>query len=266
MHYSFLKTIILLFSIVVAAIFADSYFLDRKLTHVGSAAVKKPASYFFAKLESAGFFLRGFIKIRDLTAENESLKRENSNLLSQLAGYENAKEENNFLRKALNIFPRFRNEVVYANIFYFQLGPDGYDVLLSKGAEDKVNENDAVITENGVLIGRIKKSYDNFAHVLVVNDPDFSVTAKVLNFSTAGIAKGALDKGLYLDLIVQSDPIKEGDVVVSSGMDFFPPALIVGTVSHVEANETDLFKKVKIKPAMEEVKIGRVLIIRKSTN
>ena len=72
-----------------------------------------------------------------------------------------------------------------------------------------------------------------------------------------------MDQGLYFDLIVQSDLIKEGDVVVSSGTDLVPPALVVGTVSHVETKDTDLFKKVKIKPAMGEVKIGRVLIIRK---
>lgn len=264
MRFSFLKTFIFLFTFVIAVIIVDRYFLDRQLTHVGPAVIKMPASYFFTKLESARFVMRGFIKIRDLTAENESLKQENYNLTSQLAGYENAREENNFLRKTLNISPRFRNEITYANIFYFQLGPDGYDVLLTKGTEDKVNDDDVVITEDGVLIGKIKKSYDNFAHVLVVNNPDFSVTAKVLNSSTAGIARGATRKGLYLDLIVQSDPITEGDVIVSSGMDFFPPALIVGTVSHVEANETDLFKKVKIKPAAENIKIGRVLVIRKN--
>lgn len=260
MKSSVLRTIVFLFLFVISAQIADRYFFDRRLTHVGPVLVKKPASYVFSKLENTRFFLQGLAGIRKLSSENDKLKKENLSLTSRLADYEDKKEENNFFRNALKIAPRFSGEVIYSNIFSSQLGPGGYDVLLNKGVESGISDNDIVMTEDGVLVGKIKKSYGGFAHVLIVSDPDFSVTAKVLSSDTAGIAKGALDKGMYLDLIVQSDPIKEGDVIVSSGMDLFPPALVVGTVSHVETSETDLFKKVKIKPAVEGVKIGRVLV------
>ena len=264
MSHSPFKVLFTLFAVVASLVFADRYFFDRKLTHIGPVLAKKPASYIFAKLESARFFLNGLANIRSLVSENEKFKKENLILVSRLADYENIKEESSFLKNAFKIASRFSNEIVYASIFSSQLGFDGYDVILTSGVESGANDNDIVITEDGVLVGKIKRSYDGFAHVLMVNDPDFSVTAKVLSSNTAGIAKGALDKGLYFDLIVQSDAIKEGDIVVSSGMDFFPPALIIGTVSYVETNETDLFKKVKIRPAMEDVKIGRVLVVKKS--
>jgi len=229
--------------------------------------VIRPASYLFSTIESAswrsGSLFQGLIGLGDAVSENENLTKENLELLSRLADYEDLKNENEFLRKALDISPRFNGETVYANIYQFQLGLDGYDILLNKGASDGIAEGDIVITEEGILVGRIEKASNNFSRVLIVNDTNFSITAKVLNSDTIGIARGALDQGLYLDLIVQGDSIKEGDTVVSSGMDIIPPALIVGTVSHVETKKTDLFKKVRIKPAMGEVKIGRVLIIRK---
>lgn len=262
MRYSFVKTIVFLFILVIAGTLVDRYFFDRNIAHFGPAAVKNPVSYFFFKLEDAGFFFRGLIGFKNVISENDSLTKENLRLLSRLADYEDLDNENEFLRKAVGISPRFNKEIVYANIYQFQLGLDGYDVLLNKGTEDGIAEGDVIITEESVLVGRIDKAYKNFSRVLVVSDMNFSVTAKILSSNTVGIARGALNQGLYFDLIVQSDSIKEGDIVVSSGMDFISSALIVGTVSHVETKDTDLFKKVKIKPAMGEVRIGRVLIMK----
>ncbi|HXK40497.1 MAG TPA: rod shape-determining protein MreC [Candidatus Paceibacterota bacterium] len=264
MRHSFLKTIIFLFALIVGLIFVDRQFFDQKINNSGATMAKRPASYLFSKLESTGFFFRGLAGLKNTITENENLKKENLGLLSRLADYEDLKNENDFLRSALDISPRFNNEIVYANIYQFQLGADGYDVLINEGTGGGITEGDIVVTEEGVLIGRIEEAQENFSRALVVSDTDFNVTAKVLDSETAGIARGALAQGLYFDLIIQSDPIKEGDVVVSSGTDLVPPALIVGTVSYVETNETDLFKKVKIKPAMGEIKIGRVLIIRKN--
>jgi len=263
MSHSPLKFFFVLFAIIASLIFIDRYFFDRKINNFGTVMMQRPASYLFSKLEGAGFFFRGIIGFGSIVSKNENLKKENFSLLSQLADYEDIKNENDFLRNALNISPRFNEKIVYANIYQFQLGSDGYDVLLNKGASDGIVEGDVIITETGVLIGRIKRAHDDFSLALVVNDTDFSVAVKILNSDTIGIAKGALNQGLYLDFVVQGDLIQEGDIVVSSGMDLTPPALIVGTVSHVETKVTDLFKKVKIKPAMGEMKIGRVLVIRK---
>ena len=62
--------------------------------------------------------------------------------------------------------------------------------------------------------------------------------------------------------IVQTDEIKEGDTIVSSGNDLFPAGLIVGMVRHVQANETQLFKGVSVTPAIDEITLGKVLVIK----
>jgi len=225
--------------------------------------IGKPASYAFVKMENIKFFTASLLGIRNTVTENQDLKKENLFLLSQLAELNDLKDENNFLRKALDIPSRFNRKVVYANIYSYHLGFNGYDVLLNKGTDDEISEGDVVTTEEGLLVGRVDKAHDDFSRILVVNDINFSVTARILNSDTAGIARGSLNQGLYLDLITQSDQVKEGDILVSSGLDLFPPALIIGIVSHVEINETDLFKKVKVRPAIEDFKAGKVLVIRK---
>jgi len=119
-----------------------------------------------------------------------------------------------------------------------------------------------VVSETGVLIGRIKEVSSGFSKVLVVVDPEFKITAKVLNSETTGIARGALNEGMYLDFIVQNEGIKEGDVIVSSGDDLYPPALILGEVSYIDVGEAQIFKKVRIKPEFDNMPFGRVVIIK----
>ena len=153
-------------------------------------------------------------------------------------------------------------EITYAGIFNVNLTPGGYNVLLNKGSRDGISEGDIVVSAGNVLIGRVQKVMDNFSRVLFVYDPAFKITGKILGSDVAGIARGALRDGMYLDLIVQADEIKEGDTLISAGDDMFPPALVIGQVDHVELNETQLFKKVRIKPAIQDGQIGKVIVIK----
>ena len=112
------------------------------------------------------------------------------------------------------------------------------------------------------MVGQVRQVFKNFSKILFIADPNFKINAKVAGSDTVGIARGALKDGLLFDLIVQGDQIKEGDLIVSSGNDLMPSALNIGTVSLVEVNETKIFKKVKIMPAVNKIKLGRVLIIK----
>ena len=67
---------------------------------------------------------------------------------------------------------------------------------------------------------------------------------------------------MFLDFVVQGDEIKEGDMLISTGNDQFLPALIIGSVDRVEANLTQMFKKVRIRPAVKDIQLGRVLVIK----
>lgn len=198
---------------------------------------------------------------RKLAQENEDLQRKNIELIHATAILDDLKNENEFLRKALNLVFKTDKTAIYANIFNLSLAPGGYSMLINKGTADGIFENATVITEEGVLVGQVRQVFKNFSRILFVADQNFKINAKVASSDTVGIARGALKDGLYFDLIVQEDQIKEGDLVVSSGNDMFPSALIIGTVSFVEINETKIFKKVKIMPAVNKIKLGRVMII-----
>ena len=178
------------------------------------------------------------------------------------AKIDNLENEIDFLRRAARVSQKFDYPVVYAGIFNLNLVPTGYNVLLNKGAQDGVSEGDVVVTAEGFLVGKIQKVMRNFSRVLFVSDSEFKITVKVMSSGTAGIARGALGGGMYLDFIVQEDEIKEEDVLISTGSDLFPPALIIGSVDYIETNTTQIFKKVRIRPAIKDTQLSRVLVVK----
>ena len=163
----------------------------------------------------------------------------------------------------MDIKESYRREFILGNIYGWTLSPDGYSVLLNKGSGNGVSEDDVIITDNRVLIGTVAETGENFSKILAVTDSRFKATVRVLGSNTIGIINGALKDGLRLDLIVQDEQIKEGDIIVTSGNDTLPDSLIVGRVSKVKLSGNQVFKDVLVEPAMKNTILDRVMILKK---
>ncbi len=216
----------------------------------------------FSKLSGFKKAATLFAAISHLKNKTIELEKRNYELLSQLSDLENIKSENAFFRKALNISKVINREYILANIYSWNLGPNGYAVLLNAGKFDGIKNGDVIISEEKILIGTVLETDDYSSKILAATDPKFRITAKILGSDTAGIASGALLAGMSFDLIFHEDTINEGDIVVSSGNDTFPPALIIGRVKQINLGDGQLFKEIIIDPAMKEIIIGRVIVLK----
>ena len=256
-----LKTGAIMLAAVIGAIFLNKYvpkdrfnFYPRSLINV--------QTYLFTELGRVGGVGAKIESFNSLARENDKLKQDAKSIRSLKAQIDDLQIENDSLRRAVRVSERVQRPIIYAGVFNINLAPGGYNVLLNKGTKDGVSEGDIVVTDEGALVGRVEKTKEDFSRVLFISDPQFKITAKVVNSSTAGIAKGALNEGLYLDFVVQEDQVKEGDVVISNGNDIFPPALVIGTIDHVESNPSQMFKKVRISPAIKDDQLGKVLVVK----
>jgi rod shape-determining protein MreC len=197
---------------------------------------------------------------KDLTAENASLSGTAKQYVSVQAQLQELQAENDILRKTAGLSVRLKRRLVPAGIFDVSLMPDGYHALLNKGTSDGVAVGQAIISPEGILVGKVAAAFPSSSRVMLVMDPAFSATVRVLSGQTSGILRGALADGMNLSLVTQSDAITEGDTLVTTGNDLVPAGLVIGTVRLVENNDTQLFKKVSVNPAMNPSQ-GSVLVV-----
>jgi rod shape-determining protein MreC len=256
-----IKLGIILLVTVLGAVFLNKYILKDRLVFYPKSFVNL-GSYLFKKAENMGGLVEKITNFNHLANENDKLKENQGEILSLRAKIDNLETENSFLRRSVRISQKLDRQIIYAGIFNLNLSPAGYNVLLNKGAQDGISEGDIVITDEGILVGQIQKVMQNFSRVLFVSDSGFKINAKVLGSDTVGIARGALNDGMYLDFVVQADEIKEKDVLITTGNDIFPPALIIGSVDYVSVNETQMFKNVRIRPAVKDTQLGKVLVVK----
>ncbi len=200
-------------------------------------------------------------KWRDLVEENKRLQALVDTRTTNESVIQSLESENEILRKSLGLSARFKRHVLPAGIFNISLTPDGYHALINKGQKDAVTIGQAVISPEGILVGKINTVFSNSAQVMFINDPSFSVTVQVLHGQTTGILQGALNDGLIMKLVTQSDKIVEGDTLITTGNDMIPAGLVVGLVRNVENNDTQLFKRVNVNPVMNPSQ-GTVVVIQ----
>lgn len=233
----------------------------RNTAYLANSFIQKSRTIIYSRLSFVGNFLSEIKKIKNLTLENIKLKEENHNLLSLLSEQSELKEQNIFLREAINLPMLSGRRLIDAGIFNTQFTPNGYHVLINKGADDGIKKGDIIISSGGILIGIVDQTASSYSKASTVSNLDFKATIETLFKGITGIATGSLGDGIYLDFIYQNDEITEGDIVITSGSDNFPPGLILGKVVRIKSENGSLFKIVQVKPIMNELDLSRVLII-----
>lgn len=255
------RFLFLLLGACVALIATNRYILHDALGNAALAVVGRPAAYAFNRLAFARALASQAIHWRSLARDNERLAAENAALRSQAARAQALKEENDFLRASAGAVKKAGGRAVPGSIFHLETGPLGMTALVNRGTDAGVADGAIVISEGGALAGRVIERFPAFSRIRLVTDPRFEVTAAVTGARTKGIARGAGDRGLILDFIVQGDIVSEGDMVVTSGDDLYPAGLVLGTIAHIAVDETAVFKDVRIAPAYAIRNLGRVMLI-----
>ncbi len=262
MQHSFFKLVSGAVVALLVLALLNVFFVRGAVTDAVANVASQPLEPLFQRFELFRSIVGGVTQWRELFRENLRLKEEILALRAERVRGEALLQENQNLRATLRLAERRPERLIDAGVFGLRIGPEGYRALLNKGSKAGVRAGDLVVSAQGALLGKVTEIHERTATVQVIIDPAFEITVKVGLEGTAGIAKGKGSDGLSLDLIVQEENVREGDIVLSSGSDLFPAALIVGTVDHVDENEGELFKKVRVAPAGGHLFSGTVFILQ----
>ena len=140
-------------------------------------------------------------------------------------------------------------------------------IVIGAGTDQGVRVDEIVLSEQGV-VGRVSEAGSNYAKVLLITDSGSSVSALVQTSRASGIVRGQYGDTLLMEWILQSDPVKPGDVVVTAGLglgtelrSLYPKGLVIGTVVDVTKAEVSAYQRAVVAPAVDLRKLENVLVI-----
>jgi rod shape-determining protein MreC len=201
-------------------------------------------------------------------SENEKIKKleeEKLELSSRIADFERIKKENQALSDQFQTtYPTSYNllkaQVISASTFIPGVSvPD--NIIINKGLRDNLKKGLAVVIKNN-LVGIIIDVSENISRVNLTNNPSFSLTAKTQN-GAVGLVKGGEE--LILDNVLLSENIKVNELVLTKGSNDYGgvgvvPDLVIGKITSVNKNPSDLFQKAEVKSFVNFVNLTTVFV------
>jgi rod shape-determining protein MreC len=203
-----------------------------------------------------------YAALRGLTAENAKLKA----LIQKLEAERNRHLEDESTNRRLRELMEFRHELpsdaVTASVISNSASTWFNSLILDKGKKDGVEKGMGAVSPLGV-VGQVVSVTSRSAKVLLITDSHSGVDAVVQRSRARGIVAGSLESGPIMKYVKRSDDLKEGDRLVTSGLDgVFPKGLLIGAVSKVNKKSFGLFQYVEVTLAVDPARIEEVLVVQ----
>lgn len=207
--------------------------------------VSQPFAKFFS---AAGYWTRDrisfFGSIGEIKTENEELMVENLALKSQLAELQDVKNENEELRKQIELAPRGEYELRSAVVIGKDISGKSEVIHIDKGTREGIEEKMAVVVGEGVIIGKVIKVHPTSAEVELILDRNSKVNAEIVQSGVKGIVEGQFGTSAAMTMIPQTVEVHKGDTVITSGVgNILPRGLLVGYVQDVASASDQLFQR-----------------------
>lgn len=233
-------------------------------------SLKQSIYYFFSpaskKLnsssETATSFFNDLINIKNLSKENEELRKSNNQLNAENVKLTELKVENEELRRELD----FKNsntdkKLVLANII--SKSPTAYlqTMILDKGEEDQVSQGQCVLSE-GYLVGIISKIYPNYSEVELITSPKTLIPIILQNSRSTGLLKSNL-KGLFIDNVPIDDKVSLDEEVLTNNLDKnIPNGIAIGKIKKITNYQSQIFQNLEVQSPIKFSKIKFVMILQ----
>ena len=185
-----------------------------------------------------------------LQDENEKLRREQLRLYSKLQRVATLEDENRRLRALLESSVEFYDRVLVAELVGVELEPFRQQIIINKGLTHGVFSGQPVVDSDGIMGQTIHVSPYS-STVLLITDPNHSIPVLINRNGLRAVAVGlGQDSVLSMEHIPINADIKEGDLIVSSGLGRkFPSGYPVGTISSISRIPGEIFSNVLVTPS-----------------
>ena len=206
-------------------------------------------------------------KTAELQSQNEVLNDEVEKLQAKLTSMENNLSDYEDLLKLLELSEKYPSyEMTGARIIGKDAG-NWYDTFtINKGSSDGIEKDMNVVADNG-LVGIVTQVNANSSVVRSIIDDTSNVSGMISKNRDICIVNGNLtlmDSGmLNVELITKDSTVVKGDEVVTSYIsNKYLPGLLIGYISEVTEDDSELTLSAKLTPAVDFQHLSNVLVIK----
>lgn len=205
--------------------------------------------------------IKGLIFYHRNFTENEKLAKNNDLLRYKLNEYEEVSAENKRLKQLLSLKDKSPYKLIAAKTIGRPADNWASAIIIDKGENNGIKRGLVVINYSG-LLGRVIEASRTMSKVMLINDPDFGVSALIQRSRQEGLITGTLGDSLALKYLSKDCDVKITDTVVTSGLTkFSPKGLLIGTVIGLREEFSGLSYYAVIKPAVDLSSLEEVLVI-----
>jgi rod shape-determining protein MreC len=215
-------------------------------------------------VQPIGAFLSGIAHIGSLRSENNALKAQIKALQGQASQSISEKRIIQELTKLLKLSEDLQLTGVSGRVVGESVSNFEWSVTIDKGAADKVQVNDPVVSGDG-LVGHVIQVASHACKVQLIIDPESAVAGRLTSSGETGLLVGQRSRPLTMDLVNSNAKVFDQELVVTSGYQqgLYPPEIPIGTVSHVFSRLGSLNTTIEISPAVDFSALEFVLVITK---
>ncbi len=139
-----------------------------------------------------------FENINNLQAENEELKKKNSELEQALREFEIVKSENDTLKEYMNLKEKYKSySTIPAYVINRDIGNYSNTIVINAGEKDGIKEDMTVIADEG-LVGHVISTTEHTAKVQTIVDTATAVTSTISTTKDTIVVQGTLDDNTLL--------------------------------------------------------------------
>jgi rod shape-determining protein MreC len=185
----------------------------------------------------------------------EQLEKENAQLRLKVAELQEAAQESGALRSLLRAREEVKGGVVFCRVVARSPSYWFHTLTINIGSKDGVNDRTVLIDGKGV-VGRVYRANYFTSNVLILSGRQeglFSgIGAKVERTRDMGVVEGDNGPELRLAYLQPDAEIRQGDIVLTSGIGgVFPAGLPIGTVRAVAVSQDGLSKSAAVVPSAD---------------
>lgn len=199
------------------------------------------------------------------TTENEAVLRTQLQLVTkELAVAREELEVQQTTDRLAGFLARVSLPSISAAVIGYSPDPGIQSLVINIGRNADIRAGQAVITDEGWLIGKIQIVHETTASVLLLNDAQSLVLSRVQNEAASqGVVRGERGLTVRMELIPKSDSLTPGQPVVTSGLEpGIPPDLLIGTIAAIEQRAGEVFQRALITTPIRYGRVRSVAVIK----